>query len=286
MNKWTEFYTAYQVAKLGTVTAAANALGFHRATVNRHIDLLEAELGAAIFLRHARGYALTDFGSEMLQVARKTDELISDLAGHAQKNNAQIDGEITVTVMPIFTSLLFEPIIRFREQNPLCNVNISATEDLERLEYGEAHVSIRARGKPDNPDYIVQPFRSIAFNLYAHQSYIDRHGMPSTGEDMKRHQFLWLANDRGNAPFQKWIDEHVHPSQLSVTATNLTAKFDAVAAGVGLGFLTELEANAHSGLHKILPDNDQWRIPLWLVTHIDLHRTEKVQKMLACLKTP
>ena len=55
MDKWTELRTAYQVAKLGTVSAAAERLGFHRATVNRHIDILEAELGARIFIRHARG---------------------------------------------------------------------------------------------------------------------------------------------------------------------------------------------------------------------------------------
>ena len=43
MEKWAELRTAYQVAKLGTVSAAATALGFHRATVNRHIDVLEEE---------------------------------------------------------------------------------------------------------------------------------------------------------------------------------------------------------------------------------------------------
>ena len=50
MDKWAELRTAYQVAKLGTVSAAANALGFHRATVNRHIDALEEEMGARIFI--------------------------------------------------------------------------------------------------------------------------------------------------------------------------------------------------------------------------------------------
>jgi hypothetical protein len=46
MDKWTEIKTAYQVARLGTVSAAADVLGVHRATVIHHIDTLEAELGA------------------------------------------------------------------------------------------------------------------------------------------------------------------------------------------------------------------------------------------------
>ena len=45
MSLLIEIRTAYFIAKLGTVSAAADALGVHRATVMRRIDLLEAELG-------------------------------------------------------------------------------------------------------------------------------------------------------------------------------------------------------------------------------------------------
>jgi DNA-binding transcriptional LysR family regulator len=56
MDKWTEIKTAYHVARLGTVSAAADVFGVHRATVIRHIDTLEAELGARVFLRNKTGY--------------------------------------------------------------------------------------------------------------------------------------------------------------------------------------------------------------------------------------
>ena len=56
MDKWTEIKAAYQVARLGTVSAAAEVLGVHRATVIRHIDALEAELGGTLFHRHNTGY--------------------------------------------------------------------------------------------------------------------------------------------------------------------------------------------------------------------------------------
>ena len=42
MDLWTETYTAYRLAIAGTVSKAAADLGVHRATVNRHIDALEA----------------------------------------------------------------------------------------------------------------------------------------------------------------------------------------------------------------------------------------------------
>ena len=55
MDNWNEIRTAYQVARLGTVSAAAEALDVHRSTVIRHIDTLETVLGEKIILRHAKG---------------------------------------------------------------------------------------------------------------------------------------------------------------------------------------------------------------------------------------
>jgi DNA-binding transcriptional LysR family regulator len=46
MDSWDEIKTAYHVARLGTVSGAAEALGVHHATVIRHIDALETRLGA------------------------------------------------------------------------------------------------------------------------------------------------------------------------------------------------------------------------------------------------
>ena len=113
MDKWAELRTAYQVAKLGTVSAAANALGFHRATVNRHIDALEEEMGARIFIRHARGYTLTELGEDVLRVAQKTEELIDDLAGRVQGGKAALEGELKLTILAGFAELLMKPISDF-----------------------------------------------------------------------------------------------------------------------------------------------------------------------------
>jgi DNA-binding transcriptional LysR family regulator len=62
MDNWDEIRTAYQVARMGTVSGAAEVLGVHHATVIRHIDALEAALGAKLFQRHARGYTATEAG--------------------------------------------------------------------------------------------------------------------------------------------------------------------------------------------------------------------------------
>ena len=89
---WDEIRTAFQVARLGTVSGAAEALGVHHATVIRHIDALEAELGAKLFQRHARGYTPTEAGRELLDAAQDTDDRFAQLT--CQFISARLAGQI------------------------------------------------------------------------------------------------------------------------------------------------------------------------------------------------
>ncbi len=285
MNKWTELRTAYQVARLGTVSAAAQALGLHRATINRHIDVLEADIGAKIFIRHARGYALTDVGQDMLRVAQKTDELIEDLVGRVQGGKAQIEGEIKLTILQPFAPLLMQAIADFRSNNPYCLVDVDVGEDLARLEYGEAHIALRAGSKPEHPDYVVSRFGAIGFNLYAHDSYVLRRGLPAGPNDMKNHSFVLPRLPEGRSPFASWIKDHVPPEMVALSSRDIRLSVEAIAEGVGIGFMSDYEASQRGNLRAVLPPNTDWFVPGWIVTHIDLHRTEKVQAMLNSIKS-
>ncbi len=67
ISTWDEIRTAFHVARVGTVSGAADALGVHHATVIRHIDALEGQLGVKLFQRHARGYTSTEAGNDLLK---------------------------------------------------------------------------------------------------------------------------------------------------------------------------------------------------------------------------
>ena len=66
MDNWDEVRTAYQVARMGTVSGAAEVLGVHHATVIRHIDAIESRLAIKLFQRHARGYTPTELAENWL----------------------------------------------------------------------------------------------------------------------------------------------------------------------------------------------------------------------------
>ena len=285
MEKWTELRTAYQVARLGTVSAASRELGLHRATVNRHIDALENEFGEKIFIRNAKGYTLTELGEELLKVAQKADELLDDLMGRVQGRRGAIEGEIKITSLLSLTPLLLKPIGAFREAHPHCQVTITSTEDLQRLEYGEAHIALRAGAKPEHPDYVVRLFGHAKLNLYAHARYIARRGRPKDKSDFMNHEFVLPPRADRRVPIWSWLSGEIGDVPVAVSASDPIVVRDAVLAGLGIGILSEHDARDFDDIVPVLLANDDWTIPLWLVTHVDLHRTEKVQEMLRHLKS-
>lgn len=283
MEHWAELRTALMVARLGTVKAASEALGVHRATVNRHVDTLEAAFGAPLFQRHARGYTLTEAGQDLLEVAGRAEEMFADLAGRRRGRAGQFSGALVVTALSGTAPLIVPALAAFHRAYPETQLEFIATEQLARLEHGEAHVAIRAGSKPQDADYVVQPFHQIRFRLYASREYLERHGHPAE-DRLDGHWFIGSVDRLWGPPFAPWMEKNVPAARLSLRTTDAQVISSAVRAGLGLGFVADHDPAITTDLVEVLPHREDWSAPLWLVTHVDLHRTVKVQEFLRRLK--
>lgn len=284
IDTWDEIRTAFQVARLGTVSGAAEVLGVHHATVIRHIDALEKRLGTRLFQRHARGYTPTEAGKDLLAVAQMTDEQFAQLASRIKGQGETVAGELTVTAISGMADLLMPVFARFQADHP--DVIIRFLTDLRvfRLDYGEAHVAIRAGTMPDEPDNVVQPLIRMRSALYAAPAYARRHGLPKTEADLAQHRFVGADNPDSRAPFARWMRAHLPRDRVTFRASEQDGIEDAILAGAGLGFVPVHVARRHPDLIEVLPPRPEWEAALWIVTHVDLHRTRKVQSFLAALK--
>lgn len=280
---WDEIRTAFHVARLGTVSGAADVLGVHHATVIRHIDALEKKLGAKLFQRHARGYTPTEAGRDLLRVAQTTDEQFAQLAGRIRGGGEAVTGELTITSVDALSALLSPVIADFQRAHPGLSVRFLTGQRLFRLEYGEAHVAIRAGNAPNQPDNVVQPFLKLKVALYASHSYVETHGRPEKDSDLARHVFV-SQNTESPAPFLKWLQKTVPRERITWRVSQVDAIEHAVRAGAGLGFAPIYRAAKDPDLVQVMPPRDDWVTQLWIVTHVDLHRTAKVREFLAHLK--
>ena len=284
LDNWDEIRTAYHVARLGTVSGAADVLGVHHATVIRHIDALEERLGVKLFQRHARGYTPTEAGLDLLQVGQVTADQFEQLYGRLRGRGAAMTGELVVTTVDSFSALLVPVLAAFQRANPELRVRLLTDPRLYRLEYGEAHVALRVGSRPDEPDNVVQKLYDQQNTLYAHESYVAEHGGSCGEEDCRAHRFVGPADETHRAPFYRWLSANVPAERVVFRASDMRVTAEAVEAGAGVGFLPTWWADARPGLMQMCPPRPEWTVPAWLVTHVDLHRTAKVQGFTTALK--
>lgn len=284
VDNWDEIKTAYQVARMGTVSGAAEVLGVHHATVIRHIDALEARLAVKLFQRHARGYKATEAGEDLLRVAQATNDQFSQLANRIKGRGENVSGELVVTSLLEIVDWVTPVLVDFQKQNPDISIRFLTGERLFRLEYGEAHVAIRAGKVPEQPDNVVQPFMPLRVGLFAHRTYIERFGMPSGVEDYGNHRFVVHDDMEMRAPFFKWVQSVVPKDAMAFRALDTKALTAAILSGAGIGFVGYEYGLNDPDLIEVHPQLPEWDSALWLVTHVDLHRTPKVQALLKFLK--
>ncbi len=284
MDNWDEIRTAFQVARMGTVSGAAEVLGVHHATVIRHVDALEGRLGVKLFQRHPRGYTATEAGRDLLQVAQATDDQFAQLVGRLKGQGNGVEGELLVTSLDSLTDLLTPLLVDFQAEHPALLVRLLTGTRLFRLEYGEAHVAIRAGAAPDQPDNVAQPLFRMRMALVATTSYVERHGLPESEADLATHRFVASDDPDSRAPFYRWLRERVAPEQISFRAHGDRNQREAVLLGAGIGFVPTTDLEKRDDLHQVIPPDEAWEVPVWVVTHVDLHRTAKVQSFLTALK--
>ncbi|MEM6811432.1 MAG: LysR family transcriptional regulator [Pseudomonadota bacterium] len=279
MDNWEEVKTAYTVGVLGTVTAASNSLGVHRATVIRHIDTLEEKLGQKLFIRHTNGYTLTEAGEELTRVAKVTDKQFRLLSGRIKGQLGSIKGELIVTSLDALAPIILPLIREFHEQHAEARTVFIASEELLRLEYGEAHIALRPGKKPNAEDNKIIPYGTLKFGLFATEEYIEQYGKPKDMQDLKNYRMIGRY-DHPKTYFEKWINDNIPSEQVALKATTPFTAYQAVLNHLGVGFLASFIQKEHPNLIEILPADENWHVPLWLVIHKDMYRTEKVKAFL------
>ncbi|MEP5760181.1 MAG: LysR family transcriptional regulator [Litoreibacter sp.] len=284
IDNWDEIRTAFQVARLRTVSGAAEVLGVHHATVIRHIDSLEGKLGAKLFQRHARGYTPTEAGEDLLQVASATQDQLTQLAGRIHGRGASVSGELIITCLPQMSLLMAKTLTKYQADHPEVRAELIVDTRPLKLEYGEAHVALRGGAPGDDLDNIVSELGPLGMGLFVHKDYIYRHGPLEGIEDIPNHRFAAVSNLNRSVPFMQFIADNVPPENIVYKCSDTTTVQDAVLAGAAIGFLPLYIGHADPNMKEAIAPDPEWFVKFWCVTHVDLHRTAKVHSFVTFLK--
>ena len=284
IDNWGEVRTAYFVAQLGTLSAAADALDVHHTTVLRHVSALEKKLKTKLFYRHPRGYAPTEAGKALLQVARATEDQFEELASRIKNDDSRVSGRLVITAVPELSPIIIPIIATYQATYPKTQIELLAEEKLLKLEYGEAHISIRAGSRPQESDNVIWPLIKVAVTLYAHKNYVLRCGRLPSLQHVAGHSFVTGRRAADRIAPLRWIEQHVPDEAIAFWGTGFQEIAAAVKAGIGIGPMMCWAAMSDEYLIPMIAPPDDWTADLWLVTHVDLHHSAKVQSFLKHLK--
>ncbi|GGU99072.1 LysR family transcriptional regulator [Actinomadura cremea] len=135
-----------EVARLGSMTAAARALSYTQPAVSHHIARLEAEVGTPLVVRHGRGVRLTEAGAVLA-------EHVADVLARTQDVRERIDaiaglraGRVRVAAFPTAAAaLLPDALAALRARAPEVTVTLTEAEPpgaLAALRAGDADLAV------------------------------------------------------------------------------------------------------------------------------------------------
>jgi DNA-binding transcriptional LysR family regulator len=143
MLDWNHVRLFLEVARAGTLSAAATQLGTSVSTVQRHIGALEASVGVPLFQKGPRGYDLTAAGELLLPHAEQAEEALfagqRALVGH----DGQAEGELRVTLPKVLLPALAAHFAAFAETYPRLRLALQAADNRLSLDR-ETDIALRA----------------------------------------------------------------------------------------------------------------------------------------------
>jgi len=137
-----------EAARSKNFTIAADRLGMTQAAVSYQIKVLEERVGAPLFIRQARGVALSEIGRAFSQRSTEALNILADAYATAKGLSQDT---LSVSVIPTFaTNFLAQHLGSFQLANPNIAVRVEVSEGLVDFEDGDFDIAIRG-GKGDWP---------------------------------------------------------------------------------------------------------------------------------------
>lgn len=278
---WDDLHAAYQVARTGSLSQAGQALGVNHSTVLRRLNRLEQQLHIRLFLRHQRGYRLTDAGELLLErmapVAGDMQRLVSSLSAMDNSPSGTLKISTVSDFSPFFAPLLHE----FREQFPQIRVQVVATDDILSLARGEAHVAVRMGPEPREPDLVARRLISFTQEYFAAKPYVDSYGLPDSMATLNQHFWVLPTGEKRRISGIRQLVGHIEPTRVVFQSNSFTDIHAAVIEGMGIGPLGPLQRFDSRGkmLMKAEFGLRAEASHMWFVYHRDVRGSSRIKAL-------
>ena len=226
-----------RVAALGSLSAAARALGMSQTMATKHMAAIEERLGVKLLHRTTRRLTLTEAGRNYLEAVERILSDIEDADAAASAETVEVRGTLRLNAPVSFGIRELAPLLpELAARHPALTVDLGLND--RRVDLIEEGWDLVIRiGSLENSTLISRRLAPCRTAVCAAPSYIAAHGRPRTINDLAKHNCLgytlsravgadrWSFGDKGQA---------VVAIQGTLKANNGDALVAAAIAGQGI----------------------------------------------------
>lgn len=261
----------------GSLLGASRQLKTSQPTVGRHIGELESQLRLVLFERTGRGLSPTAAGLRLADAARAMEAGAIDLARQAAGTQQSDVGTIRVSASQPVACYLLPSILRsMQDALPHVQIDVVSSNGVSNLLRREADIAVRML-RPDQASLIARRVGTITLGAYASRDYLRRHGTPKKPDELLQHRLV--GYDQQDDILRGFTNAGMVISRdaFAVRSDDLIVQWEAIRAGLGIGFAPDYVATTESGVVPVLPALKIPPLPVWLVVHREIRTNRHIR---------
>ncbi len=276
MYDWNDLRYFLELSRQGKLVRAAARLHVDHTTVSRRITALEKQLDVRLFDKSPNGYQLTDAGLRLLplaeQIETRSNQLYQDIAG----KDARLGGTVRVaTPEALGSQVIARHVAGFRREHPDIEIELVAETRRMSLSKREADIAI-SFSRPESGRLIAWKLCDYRLRLYASRDYLAAQAPITVIEDLAGHDFVSYIDDLIEMPELRFFDNTIKNAHVVFRSTNVSAQFNAILNGIGLGLVHCFMTQQEERLQMVLPQQISVERTYWLLVHEDLRHVARV----------
>lgn len=262
MDRYKAMQTFVQVAKYGSLTAAARSLGISRALVSRQLTDLERRIRVRLLNRSTRLVSLTEAGRRHFEFC---DRVLSEMAEEGMAllgNDAQPEGLVAVAAPEFVGDLdIGDALATFSSLYPKLKIELVLGEFLK--EHGAIEATfdliLQTRRNP-NASARAKQIARLGYVACASPDYLAATGTPRSPADLAAHRCLVHAEEKMWRFFQAGRTKRITVTPIfSSNSFEVLAK--AALQGLGVALLPRRLVWLELDRRTLIPVLPKWRVP-------------------------
>ncbi len=274
---WNQARAFCVTAASGSLSAAARKLGLTQPTLSRQVAALEAALGATLFERLGKRLVLTDAGLSLVEHAQAMSTAAEAMALAAAGKSRDIAGRVTISATDAVSAYLLPGLLaRVRVIAPQITLVIVASDSISDLRKREADIAIR-HVRPTEPELVAKRVGEMTAHFYAAESWIAKHGKPESVAQLCAFEVLGFEPVEQFSGHLRAAGIPIAADQFRIVSDNSVVLWEMVRQGMGICMMLREIAERMPNIVRLLPELPGTSVPVWLVSHRELHTSRRVR---------